>query len=164
MPGRGKSRSSARTGSRAPGTAYDAAVRYLGPRPRSVAEVRRHLLKKRLPEAEARAAIARLLDQGYLDDVAFARYWLEQRDRFRPKGDLALRAELRQRGVDAGVIDEALGGREGSDEAERAWAALEPRLGRWRTLDIDARKAKAQSFLRQRGFSFDAIDEVLARL
>lgn len=162
MPDRGRRPSTARPRTSS-ASAYEAAVRYLGPRPRSVAEVRRHLAKKRHDRAEIDAALTRLREQGYLDDLAFARYWREQRARFRPKGRIALAAELRAKGVDASAIDEALEGSE-SDEVERARAALEPRLARWRALDPAERKAKAQAFLRQRGFSYDVVEEVLARI
>jgi hypothetical protein len=45
-----------------------------------------------------------------------------------------------------------------------ARAALAPRLARWRALEPAERKAKAHAFLRQRGFSYDAIEEVLVSL
>lgn len=145
--------------------AFEAAVRYLGPRPRSVLEVRRHLTKKRYDEKEIAAALERLRELGYVDDAAFARYWLEQRRRFRPKGEYALRSELRAKGVDAAIVDRVLGETpEGGGEADRARAALEPRLSRWSALTPRERRMKAQAFLRQRGFSFDTIEEVLARL
>lgn len=163
MSARGRSPSGPARTRPDPGAAYDAAVRYLAPRPRSVLELRRHLTKKRFDEKEIAPAIERLRDQGYVDDVAFARYWLEQRRRFRPKGELALKSELRAKGVDARIVDEVLGEAE-TDQTDAALAALEPRLGRWRALSEDERRAKAQAFLRQRGFSFDVIDEVLARL
>lgn len=166
MRGRGRSPSAPPREQKKPSeSAYDAAVRYLGPRPRSVLEVRRHLAKKRYDEREVAEAIGRLRDQGYVDDAAFARYWLEQRDRYRPKGPYALRSELRAKGVTRDVIDSALADTaEGRNEAVSALAALQPRLARWRELSERERKAKAQSFLAQRGFSFEAIEEVLARL
>ncbi len=146
-------------------SAYDAAVRYLASRPRSILEMRRHLIKKRYDEREAGDALRRLREQGYLDDAAFARYWLEQRARFRPKGTFALRSELRAKGIDAAIVDALLSeAGEGTAEPEAALRALEPRLARWRSLSADDRRAKAQAFLRQRGFSYDAIEEVLARL
>ena len=145
------------------GSAYDDAVRYLGPRQRSVLELRRHLTKKRHDEKEIAAAIERLRAQGYVDDRAFARYWLEQRAKFRPKGDFALKSELRAKGIDMGIVDEVLAEGE-RDETAVARKALAPRLARWGSLDVRERKAKAQAFLRQRGFSFDTIEEVLASL
>lgn len=162
MNERGRSRSRpARTSS---GSAYDAAVRYLGPRPRAVLELRRHLQKKRFDEKEIAAAIERLREQGYVDDRAFARFWLDQRARFRPKGGIGLRSELRSKGVDTSIVEEVLADETRGDETETARAALEPRLVRWSALEPGERRAKAQAFLRQRGFSFDTIEEVLARL
>lgn len=144
--------------------AYDAAARYLGPRPRSVLEVRRHLMKKRYDEREVSAAIARLRELGHLDDAAFARYWLGQRARFRPKGSFALKSELRAKGVDSAIVDEVMGEGSESGEGAAAEAALATRLPRWAHLDAADRRAKAQAFLRQRGFPYDVIEEVLARL
>jgi regulatory protein len=150
--------------SRAPsGSAYDAALRYLANRPRSVLEIRRHLIKKHFDERESAEAIERLRELGHADDQTFVRYWLEQRGRFRPKGEFALKSELRAKGVDSRLIDQILGESE-RDETASARAALATRLSRWRALDDAERKTKAQAFLRQRGFSFDVIEEVLASL
>ena len=145
-------------------SAYDDAVRYLGPRPRSTLEIRRHLMKRRHDEKEIELALARLREQGYVDDRAFARYWLEQRASFRPKGDVALRSELAAKGIDAAIVEEVLAGDESPGESAAARSALAPRLPRWRELDVRERKARAQAFLRRRGFSFDTIEEVLAGL
>ena len=54
------------------------------------------------------AAIERLADLGVLDDAAFARTWLESRDRARPRGERALQMELRQKGIDADTVAQAL--------------------------------------------------------
>ena len=81
------------------GTAYDAALRYLGNRPRSVSEIHRHLRGKKFDDEAIAAAIDKLRAQRYVDDDAFARYWLEQRERFRPRGDRGIRMELAQKGV-----------------------------------------------------------------
>lgn len=166
MVGLGRSRSAPpRAGTKPRDSAYDAAARYLAARPRSTLEVRRHLTKKRYDEREIADALARLREAGYVDDAAFARYWLDQRARFKPKGSLGLRSELRAKGVSASVItaalDEAGAGR---NEADVASAALASRLARWGDLTPNERKARAQHLLRQRGFTFDVISEVLERL
>ena len=97
------------------GPVLDAAARFLEVRPRSVAEVRRRLASAGYPAGLVEAAIARLTDAGYLDDAAFARAWVESRDRARPRGEIALRRELRLKGVDPATTDAAL-------EARRAGA------------------------------------------
>jgi len=63
---------------------FDRAARFLAPRPRSRAEVRRRLLRpaphRAAPSAEVvERTLDRLQQLGYLDDTAFATYWAERR-------------------------------------------------------------------------------------
>ncbi len=131
--------------------AYQAALHYLAARPRSRAEVERQLERKgHAPEAVA-AALDRLAQRAYVDDEAFAAYWVENRSQFRPRSAAALRYELRQKGVDAASIQAAT---EELDEALAAWVAVEGRLARWQTLTEDELEQKIAGFLARRGFSF----------
>ncbi len=79
--------------------AYDRAVQFLAYRPRSAAEIQRNLAEKDVDEAVIGAVLARLEAQGYVDDLAFARYWLSNRQEFHPEGARALRFELREKGI-----------------------------------------------------------------
>ncbi|MBI3522332.1 MAG: regulatory protein RecX [Chloroflexi bacterium] len=144
--------------------AYDAAVVYLANRPRSVAEIQRHLKRKKFDDPAIERAIDKLRAQRYVDDDAFAKYWLEQRARFRQKGDRALRSELLAKGVARDAIDGALGEREPDAELEQARVALRRPLTRWLTLDEGERKRKAHAYLVARGFSYDTIESVLLHL
>src|ERR1041385_8804168 len=83
-----------------PAVVLEAAARFLEARSRSVAEVRRRLTTAGYRSELIDAAIVRLGDLGVLDDEAFARAWVESRDRARPRGERALRDELRVKGVD----------------------------------------------------------------
>ncbi|HVR88589.1 MAG TPA: regulatory protein RecX [Candidatus Limnocylindria bacterium] len=145
------------------GEAYDAAVRYLGPRPRSVAEIRRHLRTKRFDDHAQEKAIDALRARGYIDDEAFARYWVDQRARFRPKGDRALVSELMTKGVARETIDVILGEAEPEAEVKRARRVIARSLARWLTLDEPHRKRKIHRYLAARGFSYDVIEDVMAR-
>lgn len=145
------------------GDPYEVAVRYLGPRPRSVSEIRRHLRSKRFDDPAIDRAIDALRAQRYIDDEAFARYWIEQRDRFRPKGERAIVSELLQKGVARETIDTVLGERQPDIELRRAREAIRRPLTRWLTLSEIDRKRKIHAYLAQRGFSYDTIDEVLTR-
>ena len=144
-----------------PASAYDAAVRYLGSRPRSVAEIKRHLRSKRFADDAQDHAIDQLRAQRYIDDEAFARYWVEQRERFRPKGDRALVSELLGKGVARETIDIVLGDAAPDAEVTRARHAIRRPLSRWLTLEEGERKRKIHAYLAGRGFSYDTIDEVL---
>ena len=77
--------------------ATEAAVRYLGMRPRSTHEIRDYLHRKGYSPETVDTAVGRLTERGYLDDAAFARWWAENRAQFRPRGPHLLRQELRRR-------------------------------------------------------------------
>jgi regulatory protein len=142
--------------------AYDAALRYLGHRARSVREMRQYLSRKEFPPACTDVIIGKLEDRRYLDDRDFARLWIEDRLRLNPKGSWALRQELRQKGIDEVLIDEALCG---YDESRAAATALAPKLRQWGKADEDTLKKKIYAFLSQRGFSYEttltAVETVL---
>jgi regulatory protein len=90
----------------------EAAARFLEVRPRAEAEVRRRLRDAGYRSDLVEGAIERLVALGYLDDAAFARAWVESRDRAHPRGARALRDELRRKGVAADVVEGALAARE----------------------------------------------------
>lgn len=143
------------------GTAYDAALRYLGHRQRSVSEIHRHLRGKKFDDEAIAAAIDNLRAQRYVDDEAFARYWLEQRERFRPRGDRGIRMELAQKGVSRDVIDVVLGERSPDADIEQAKKALSRPMTRWTMLTAPERKRKIHTYLAARGFSYGTIEEVI---
>jgi regulatory protein len=131
--------------------AYHQAINFLGYRPRSRAEVRRRLQEKQHEPERIDAVLARLEDEGYVNDEQFAQFWIENRTRFRPRSARALRHELRQKGVPVSVIDAAVSK---VDEEDAARAALSKRIDRWRALDEDQFVHKAIEYLARRGFSY----------
>lgn len=140
--------------------AYTRALNFLGFRSRSRTEVEKYLQEKEIDPAVIAEVVQRLLDEKYLDDETFARQWVENRAHFRPRSARALRYELRQKGVDNGVVNDVIS--EVDDEAA-AWAALEPKIERWRTLDQPEFYQKATSFLARRGFNYDVARRVCKR-
>src|SRR5919198_186570 len=143
------------------GDPYDAAVRYLAGRPHSVAEIARHLRSKRFDDVAIDSAIDKLRAQRYVDDEAFARFWVEQRERFKPRGDRALKSELLGKGVSRDVVDLVLGERAPDADVEQAKKALSRPMTRWATLDAPERKRKIHAYLAGRGFDYDTIEEVI---
>lgn len=128
MAGRARSRETPAEGRARRGAVDDpvvvleAAARFLEVRPRSEAEVRRRLRDAGYRADLVAGALERLVELGYLDDAAFARAWVESRDRAHPRGARALRDELRRKGVATDDIEAALAAREaaatGDDQAE----------------------------------------------
>ena len=132
------------------------ALRSLGRRMQSRAELERKLLARTTPEV-ARAVLGRLLEWGYLDDRAFAEAFVRsRRERW---GELRLRAELARRGVDERIVREVLAeGGEGEGEVARALALLDKTA--WRHKGEHARMVR---FLQARGFALGAAVEAAQR-
>jgi len=140
--------------------AYHQAVRFLGFRARSQQELVRYLQAKGYASVVVTDTIDRLLEEQYLDDEAFARFWLANRERFRPRGQQALRYELRQKGIANEVIETALAD---VDEANLAWTAVEQKLARWQGLSEEDFRKKVLGFLTRRGFTYEIAYQVVER-
>jgi regulatory protein len=141
--------------------AYEYALDYLSYRPRSKAEVRRRLEQKGYSGEAVEAAAQRLDRVGLLDDEGFARYWISNREQFKPRGTYALRHELRQKGVESRLIDALL---DPVDDEDNAYRAAVKRLSRWQRLDPTSRRRKMTDYLRRRGFDYGTIQHVWERL
>ncbi len=137
--------------------AKEDALRLIAQRPRSIAEVERSLRTKGHDEALITQVVAHLQEVGLLDDLAFARYWVEQREAFRPRSTLALRQELQQKGVDREVIAAVL---PEVDELASARRLAERQAARWRQLPYEAYQARMVAFLQRRGFPYDIIQDI----
>ena len=136
-----------------------AALRFLEARPRSADEVGRRLTGAGYRAELVAGAIERLVELGVLDDEAFARAWVESRDRARPRGERALRAELFRKGIDRELADDLLEEREQTRpdaDAEAARRLLERHASALaRILDPRARRQRAYALLARNGFDSD---------
>ncbi len=140
-----------------------AGLQFLEVRSRSVAEVRRRLTQAGYRADLVDGALARLLELGMLDDEAFARSWIESRDRARPRGEIALRRELALKGVDRASVDMLLAERaeaadtgEGSPDEEAATRLLARHARALeRVTDPRARRQRAYALLARHGFDPD---------
>lgn len=148
---------------------YNRALRFLAVRPRSQLEVRRNLQAyrprdgRRLSASQIEWIIVGLRERQYLDDREFARFWVEQRNRFRPIAPRALRYELRQKGVDDSVAQSTID--ELSDATSACEAAARSRLYRWQEETNPARfRSKVGSFLQRRGFDWEVAHDVIDRI
>jgi regulatory protein len=143
--------------------AIDRAARFLAYRPRSTDEVRRNLSKKNIPPTVIDAALEQMSAQGYLDDRAFALFWIENRNAFKPLGSRALRYELRQKRVPDTIIDEVLDAY-GVDDADAAYRAASQRARRLRNMTRRDFQNKVGSFLQRRGFAYNIARVAIERL
>ncbi len=141
--------------------AYERALNFLSYRPRSEAEVRRNLRRKNVGDEIVGAAVERLKRAGLLNDQEFARYWVENRTQFNPRGARALRHELREKGVAAPIIDETL---MDFDEEPAARKAAETGARRLAHLEANDFRRKLGAYLARRGFSYTVIEPLVEEM
>ena len=142
-------------------TALDLSFTFLGHRDRTVAEIRRHLERKRVEPAGIDGALTELERQGYLDDTRFARRFAEDRRRLDGWGADRIERRLLALGVEPAVVSEALGDAEDHDELGAALALLRRRLRD--APRTDRERDRALGLLARRGYDLElAYDAVRA--
>lgn len=139
---------------------FSKALFYLTYRPRSTKEIIQYLTKKEFEPPIIEATLKRLQKYNYINDAEFARLWVEDRKRHRPRGLFALRHELKGKGIDEETIQKAL---LKYNELEPAWRAISARLQGWSSLPEFELKIKTYNFLKQRGFSYETCEETFNR-
>jgi len=140
--------------------AYERVLHFLSYRPRSEAEVRQYLHQRGLPDEISDQVINRLRRVGLLDDLAFARYWVENRERLRPRSPWALRQELQAKGLASEIIETALAEVDPEESAYRVALRQAQRLS---PCDWETFRRKVGPYLQRRGFAFDTINLALQR-
>jgi len=141
--------------------AKDSAYRLISLRPRSIAEIQQSLNRKGYDAEVISQVIAALSELELLDDKAFAKFWVEQRDTFKPRSHMALRQELQQKGISRNLIDEVLAV---SDETNAAKMAAEKKTRQLSHLSEADFKKKLGQFLQRRGFNYDVAKEIVAEM
>jgi regulatory protein len=139
---------------------YNRALNYLSYRPRSRTEIERYFQKRGLANEEIEVIVARLGRAGLLDDEAFARFWVENRERFKPRGLRALRYELRQKGIGDAIIDRVL---VAVDEEDSAYRSAEKKARQLGHLDREVFYRKLIGYLSRRGFNYGVARETADR-
>jgi regulatory protein len=139
----------------------NAAIRLLGYRPRSEAEIRQRLLKRGFAGDAIEKTLHRLKEQGLIDDAAFARFWKDNRESFSPRSRRLTGLELRRKGLSADVIESVVNE---IDESASAYRAAQVKARRLPLTDYQLFRRRLGSYLGGRGFNYDIIRETVARL
>ena len=139
----------------------NAANRFLSYRPRSESELRERLHRRGFDGDSVEAAIARLKEQGLVDDVAFAQFWKDSRESFSPRSQWLTRLELRRRGVASDIIDRVAGDVDDNDSAYRAALG---KAGRLPLSDYQSFRRRLGEYLKRRGFDYGVINHTVRRI
>ncbi len=139
----------------------NAAVHYLGYRPRSESEMRKRLQQRGFDGENVEAVIARLREQGLVNDMSFAQFWKENRQSFRPHSRWLIRHELRQKGVADDIIDRVI---DDIDDADNAYRAASSRARTLPLSDYQGFRRRLGAHLKRRGFGYEVINQTVGRI
>ncbi|TPG68778.1 RecX family transcriptional regulator [Brevibacillus laterosporus] len=140
--------------------AYLAAINYLSYRPRSSMEVERYLVGKEFSSELAESMVEKCTQEGYLNDELFAKKWVEERLRLKPRGTYMLKMELKQKGIAPSLIEKVLGRIAYEQELDAARSLLRGKVAR-KTGPIDQKtEHKLLQFLLRKGFSHSLVQQV----
>jgi regulatory protein len=137
---------------------YDAALRALMRRAHSVHEMKKVLERRCDNKLLVQVVMARLKENGQLDDARYAKQFARQRTAIRHQGKYRVARELRARGVPDRHIEAALQeAAENTDEAAMVRTRIERKLKSLRGEIDDKKSASLYRSLLRAGFSSDII-------
>jgi len=136
------------------------ALRLISRRPRSEKEIRDYLRRKKSPPKLIEEVIKKLKKLKQINDLEFARWWVEQRSTFRPRGKFGLTMELRQKGIDKTIIEKSINK---VDELPLATKLAQKKLRVYKNLPRQEFYQKMSAYLVRRGFSWEIIKKVVAK-
>ena len=122
-------------------------------RARSRAELEKKLAQRNVPADVGARLLDRFEEVGLVDDGAFAREWVAQRQEGRGLARRALAQELRRKGIDDEVARDALGVIDESDEVEAARMLVRRKLRSVRGLEADTAVRRLVGMLARKGHS-----------
>lgn len=147
---------------------YNKTLHFLSYRPRSEKEIRNYLskkTKKALPadrqEKLKNKVFAKLREQNLINDEEFAEWWIDQRMSFKPKGKIALKKELLQKGIDREIVERKLSTVNNQQLAILAKKIAKKKIILYENLPYLKKKKRLINFLARRGFNWQQIHLVI---
>ncbi|MGW7067982.1 recombination regulator RecX [Streptomyces sp. NPDC054855] len=128
-------------------------LRLLTGTPRTRKQLADALHKREIPDDVADEVLTRFEEVGLINDGAFAGAWVESRHHGRGLARRALAQELRTKGVDATLIEEAVGQLDSEQEEATARELVARKLRATRGLDRDKRLRRLAGMLARKGYS-----------
>jgi len=128
-------------------------LRLLTGTPRTRKQLADALRKREIPDDVADEVLSRFEEVGLINDSAFADAWVESRHHGRGLARRALAQELRTKGVDSTLIDEAVGQLDSEQEEVTARELVARKLRSTRGLDRDKRLRRLAGMLARKGYS-----------
>ncbi|WP_151775240.1 recombination regulator RecX [Streptomyces abyssomicinicus] len=127
-------------------------LRLLTGSPRTRKQLAEALRKREIPDDVADQVLTRFEEVGLIDDGAFADAWVESRHHGRGLARRALARELRTKGVESSLIEEAVSQLDSDQEEATARDLVGRKLRSTRGLDRDKRIRRLAGMLARKGY------------
>lgn len=127
-------------------------LRMLTAAPRTRAELADALAKRDVPDEVADHVLDRFVEVGLVDDAAYADAWVQSRHTGRGLARRALVHELRRRGVDDEIVQDAVEKLDPEEELATARALVARKLPGTRRLDRPRRVRRLAGMLARKGY------------
>jgi len=136
--------------------AYGRALRYAALRPHSTWELETYLKRRGVEESVLKNILNKLSKLDFVDDVAFARIWVENRRLLKPVSRRRLQLELRQKHVSEDIIQKTLASDEVTDrQTLKDLVQKKRQQTKYRNDNL-----KLMQYLSRQGFNYDDIRSV----
>ncbi|KMJ57380.1 recombinase RecX [Bacillus sp. LL01] len=138
--------------------AYNTAVHYLSFRMRTAKEIEDYLKEKEYEPFVIKEIVVKLREQGYLNDSEFAIAFVRTQVNTTLKGRGVIKRELLEKGVDKGVMEEAVESEFGTEkELEHAVKLVHKYAPKYKKDSFKIMIQKVEQALMRKGYSFSVI-------
>ncbi len=141
---------------------YEKLIKFAMVRPRSAKEINDWLSRKKVHSSLFKKLFNRLKRLELVDDIKFAKWWIDQRNTFRPRSEKQLYSELLKKGIDRKLIKKTLED-VSVDEDKIALDLLKKRESRWKRFEKDKTQQKMYEYLARKGFSWEVIKKAVEK-
>jgi regulatory protein len=144
---------------------YNYSLKFLSYRTRSEKEVRDRLKLKikneklKITDQNLTLLIDKIIEKlkryNFINDIEFAKKWVENRKRFKPRSARLIGIELKQKGIDSEIIENLH--LTDDNDLESAKKLVEKRIERLKGLQKQEIYQKLGRYLASKGFNWDTI-------
>lgn len=128
-------------------------LRQLAMAPRSRAQLEQKLAQRGCTQDVAAAVLDRMTEVGLVDDEAYAQMLVRSQRAGRGLARGALARELRNKGIDDDLADEALVSISDADERDRARALVDKKLRAMHGLGVEVQTRRLAGMLARKGYT-----------
>ncbi len=145
-------------------SAKNFALRLIKFRMRSKHELQSRLKRKQFSEKIIKQVLDFLSDLGYVNDLTFAKTWVNDRLQFNPRSRKLLVYELKNKGIDETIIKQSIAGLSSEIEEQMARELVLKRLPKLKGLSREIKQRRLSGYLNRRGFSAGILFKIIKEL